>query len=215
MRLDELASVQRWLPNHPFATDPIWQREALTISEGELQLFYARAGITRRQKAIETIGTLQAAVILSVFNGELKEPPAALILHEPPDEPFLVDELVDGLANLQPARRQACLLALELQCPPDEVADLTWHKIRERSQMSQLALEVIAAASKTRHLHLPYVFWEWATVEIATPLLELQWSIEQAFELTWPELVVRYARMVNINRHADAASLLDLARYHD
>lgn len=215
MRLGDLTSVQSWLPNHPTAADSFWQREALAVSEGEIQLFYARADLAGvRQEAIDAIDALQSAVILASFKGELAEPPTAIVLHEPPPEPFLTDELVDGLIKLRPARRQACLLALETHSVPKDVTNLTWAAAREWHQLSGLSLEILAVAGRTRHFKLPYVFWEHATTTIATPLLELQWSIERAFDYSWPELVQRYRRMVKVNRGADAASLLDLANQH-
>lgn len=211
MRLCDLASVHRWLPSHPCAHDSLWQREALAVSEGELQLFYARAGLRGlRTAAIQAIDALQAAVITSAFNGELKEPPGAIIMHEPPEEPFLVDELVDGLVKLRPARRQACLFALEAKMAPEQVVSLNWKDASARQQLPALCLEILATAGKTRHLHLPYVFWEWATVQIATPLLDLRWSVESAFSCTWPELASRHRRMIKLNRSADSTSFLDL-----
>lgn len=214
MRLGELASVQRWLPTHPLATDSLWQRDTHAISNGEILLFYARASTQGfRRDAIEAIDTVQAAVIKAVFDGELAEPPAALVMHEPPLEPYFVDELVDSLAKLRPARRQAALFALETAKLPSNVAEMTWVTASKLQQMTPLCQEILTAAGKTRHLKLPYVFWEWATPQIATPLLELQWSIEQAFDCKWPALVGLYRRMVMVHRSADSASLLGLANH--
>lgn len=213
MRLCELVSVKPWLLNNPTASDRLWQRPALAVSEGEIQLFYARCSLLGlRQDAIDAIDALQAAVIISSFDGELAEVASAIIMHEPPVEPFLVDELVDGLIKLRPARRQACLLALEMNSDPQDVANLTWKAAQGMKQVKPLCLEILTASARTRHLNLPYVFWEWATRQIATPLLELQWSIETAFGCTWPQLVQRHRRMVMLNRGADAASLLDLSK---
>lgn len=212
MRLCELASVKSWLPCHPTVSDPLWQRETLAVSEGEIQLFYARCSLMgSRQQGVDAIDALQAAVIVSSFEGELTEVPGAIIMHEPPVEPFLVDELVDGLVKLHPARRQACLFALEASYTPEAVTNLTWKAARNMSQVKPLCLEILLSAAQTRHLKLPYVFWEWATQQIATPLLELQWSIETAFDCTWPQLVQRHKRMIMLNRGADAASLLSLS----
>jgi len=214
MRLCELPSVRSWLPGHPTAGDPLWNRDPLAVSEMEIQLFYARAGLQGlRNEAIDAIDTLQAALILSSINGEVPELPAAIVMHEPPDQPFLVDELVDGLIRLRPARRQACLFALELHRDPKNVANMTWKDVRKMNQLPALGREILEAASQTRHLTLPYVFWEWATPTIATPLLELQWSIEKAFECTWPVLTQRYKRMIAVNRSADAVSFLKLTEH--
>lgn len=213
MRLGELASVRDWLPAHVTAADRLWQREADAVSEMELQLFYARAQLAgQRKEAIDAVDRLQGAVIMAAFDGEIDGPPAAIVLHEPPVDVFLVDELVDGLAKLPMPRRQACLYALEThQCLLD-VANLFWrHLGGQQVRHTLLAAELLSAAGQTRHLKLPYVFWEWATPTIATPLLELPWSVKQAFDCSWPELVARYRRMVLVSPRANAASLLELA----
>lgn len=213
MRLADLASVSSWLPNHPLAADRLWQREACAISEGEIQLFYARASLAGlQQEAAGAVDTLQAAVILSTINGELPEAPSAIIMHEPPSEPFFTDELVDGLVKMRPSRRQACLFALEQTTSPATIANMTWKEARTLRQLTPLCQEILQASDRTRHMKLPYVFWEWATTQIATPLLELQWSIEQAFGCTWPVLTGRYRRMIKLSRGADAVSLLELVK---
>ena len=211
MRLADLASVSSWLPDHPLAADRLWQREPGAVSEGEIQLFYARASLAGlHSQAVNAIDMLQAAVILSSFNAELPEAPGAIIMHEPPPESFFADELVEGLVKMRPSRRQACLFALEQGADPAAIANMTWTTARSMRQLRPLCQEILQAADRTRHVKLPYVFWEWATTQIATPLLELQWSIEQAFGCTWPILTTRYRRMVKLSRGADAVSVLEL-----
>lgn len=211
MRIGNLKSVKSWLLGHPTAGDRLWGREALAISEMEIQLFYARASLNgHKNEAVEAIDALQAAVIISVSSGEISEAPSAIILHEPPDQPFMVDELVDGMVSLRPARRHACLLALELRQTPEAVSNLRWTEVKKMKQLSGMARDILLVAGKTRHMALPYVFWEWATPTIATPLLELQWSVERAFGCTWPELVQRYGRMIMINRDAEVVNFMAL-----
>lgn len=183
----------------------------MAVSDVEIQLFYAKQGIARRKLAVDAIDQLQASVILSLLSGELKESPGAIIIHELPEDPFLVDELVDGLRKLRPARRQACLFALESNQTPKQVMNLTWREAADLQGLSKLSKDILKSASKTRHFTLPYVFWEWATEQIATPLLELEWSAQKAFSHNWPELAARYKRIIVLNRHADATSFLELA----
>lgn len=212
MRLEEVEGVGKWLPASPLASDRLWQRDVAAITDMDIQMFYARASVLgQREHAVTLIEQAQAAVIVYAFKGGKPAPSAALVLHEPPPDPFMVDELVDGLIKLPEPRRQACLFALEMAGTPQQAADLMWSDARQLSQLSPLCLEVLASASRTRHLRLPYVFWEWATSTIATPLLELQWSIEQAFDCSWPELTRRYRMMIQLNRSAEAASFLELA----
>jgi hypothetical protein len=213
MLLSQLAGVKSWLPSHSTSTDTFWQKRVSLVSSMDIQLFYARAGLkSNLQDARAAINLLQDAVIAGSFEGEVK-PSAAIIMHEQTPEPFLVDELVDGLAKLKITRRRACLYALETRQSPQEAADLTWIRVQERKQISPLARETLQASAQTRHLKLPYVFWEWATPTIATPLLKLEWSITQAFGCSWPELTTRYERMIKLNRGAEAASLMELAEY--
>jgi len=87
---------------------------------------------------------------------------------------------------------------------------LTWKGAAHLQGLTGLSREILQSAGQTRHLRLPYVFWEWATATIATPLLELTWSAQKAFDCSWPELTGRYKRMIGLNRHAEAASLLEL-----
>ena len=91
------------------------------------------------------------------------------------------------------------------------VTDLLWKDCEPRG-FSQTSLEVVKAASLTRHIKLPYVFWEWATPNLASPLLDLQRSVENAFECGIAELQERYERMVMVDRRADAQSFLSLAK---
>lgn len=213
MVLRQLSGVKGWLENHPLSSDPFWDKEHAGLSEMDIQLFYARSGIAKREQAAKAIDTLQAIVIAASFKGEIKNPSSALILHETPQSPFMVDELVEGLAKMRPARRQACLFALENHMPPDKVLSMTWADAKNLRQLSPLSKEIIAQADKTRHFKLPYVFWEWATTEIAAPLLELSHSIEYAFGMDYPKLQRKFDRMLVANPSADAAHLNELLAF--
>lgn len=211
MRLEEVQGIDTWLPHSPLADDSLWQRHVSAVTDMDIQLFYARASLHGlHAHAVELVDQVQAAVIVHAFRGNSPAPSPALVLHEAPPRPFLVDELVDGLVALRGQRRQACLFALECKHSLGDVANLQWSHTRQLSQLTPLALEILTVGSRTRHLRLPYVFWEWATDTIATPLLELKWSVEKAFDCTWPELTRRYERLIKLDRRADSASLLDL-----
>jgi hypothetical protein len=149
--------------------------------------------------------------MLAVCKGELTEIPGAIFNHKPPASPFMVDEFVSGLARMRPARRQACLFALEKGDSLPNMITLTWKEARASQQLTPLCMEILASAGKARHLKLNYVFWEWATTSIAAPLIDLTWSVENAFDCTWQELRLRYRNMVKVNRAADCASFLDLS----
>lgn len=214
MRLCDVGGLKAVLAaNDGLGSDPVWSRTGSQLTGTDIQLFYARSGLKgKRQEAVDLVDQAQAAVIRALFCGELEKGAfAALVLHEQPPEPFMADEFVDGLIKLQPSRRAACIYLLENRMVGNEVTDLTWMGLDLRGK-SQLSLDVITAAKVTRHIKLPYVFWEWATENIASPLLNLQTTLELAFSCSLPELQARYDRMVMIDRRADSASLLDLAR---
>lgn len=212
MRLIDLPALAGFLETSPVGSDPLWQREAFLIDEAAITLYYARAaGAGRRAAAVEAIDRAQSAAILYAFdhpegNAQLQ----GIVLHSPPEQPYFVDEFVDSLIKLRPARRRACLFALELTMEPDKVTTLTFAQARQFNQLTDLCIEILAMQGATRHFKLPYVFWEWATDVIATPLIKLGWSIEQVFECPWPHLQRRYKEMICVNRHADATSFLQL-----
>lgn len=212
MRLIDLPGVSGFLETSPVRDDPMWLREAFQVDEGALTMFYARATAAgKKAAAIEAIDRTQSAAILYAF----EHPDAGtqfqgVVMHSPPEEPYFVDEFLDCLIKLRPARRRACLFALEWQADPNDVTNLTFDHAKRLRELPELCQEVLAAQARQRHIRLPYVFWEWATEKIATPLLKLTWSIEDAFGCTWPHLQRRYKDMVMISRCAEATSLLQL-----
>lgn len=214
MLFGELGAFAPMLNNSPLREDRIWQRPMAEVSETEIQFFYARAGLAgHREHAIDCIDRLQAVALAAVVEGTLSsEEATTVVLHELPEVRFLVDELIAGLAKLRPARRGAVLYALENHQDPAVTSVLTWAKAQhEGLQLSDLSKEILAMQARVRHLKLPYVFWEWATPDIATPLIELQLETERAFDMGWPLLQARYRGMIKVNRTADSTSFLQLA----
>jgi len=214
MRLRDVVGMNAVLAgDDPVGADPIWDRDGSQLTDTDIQLFYARSGLKRlRQQAIDAIDKAQAVVIRALFVGELPRGAfAVLVLHEAPPMPYMADEFVDGLVKLRPARRGACIFLLENRMDANAVTNLLWSSTDSRG-FSSTSLEVLNAAKLTRHIKLPYVFWEWATPNIASPLLELQCSIEDAFGCDIAELQTRYDRMVMVDRRSDATSFLNLAK---
>jgi len=210
MRLRDLEGVAQILLGTHLAQDPIWDRELTRLTEIDITLFYARAGIQDRRLAIELVERVQSAAIVAAFKGHKEAGLSAIIAHTPPSDPFLVDELVSGLAKLPVPRRQTCLFALTAELSLTQASSLTWPEANSK-QWPLLCQEILEVRSKTRHIRLPYVFWEWATPRIAAPVMQLQASVEEAFDCSWPQLVEKHSRMLRINRGADSASFLQLA----
>ena len=213
MRLGDVGGLRKSLPRDGVENDPIWERGADQLTDNEIQLFYARSGLKGlRQAAVDAIDHAQAVVVRALFCGELaKGSFAALVLHETPPDPFMADEFVDGLVKLPHSRRSACVFTLECRQEPAQTADLLWNDV-SRKGLSPTALDVLRVAELKRNARLPYVFWEWATADIASSLLGLRESIETAFGCNFAQLQDRYNRMVMIDRRAESASFLELAK---
>jgi hypothetical protein len=213
MRLRDVQGVGEILATSSFGTDPLWDKELEGVKEESITLFYARASIAgMRKEAIDLIEAVQSAVIVAAFHGEKAAGVSAIIMHVPPPDPFMVDEFVTRLAKLSQARCRACLYALVTRSAPPAVTALTWNDLPQgRSHLPVLAREILDECARTRHIRLPYVFWEWATNKIAAPLMDLQGTIEVAFCCTWPELVEKHDRMIKVNRSSDSTSFMQLA----
>lgn len=212
MRASELRTFGQWLPSSPLASDRFWNRELELVSDTEISLFYARAGLMGlKGHAVEAMDKLQTALILSAMDGtEVPKEAMRLVAHELPVERFMVDEFIDHLVKLSPERRSAVLFALELKRAPERIVELTWSEVKQMAQLSSNLKEILKARARVRHLKLPYVFWEWATDRIASPLLQLAVSAEEAFGMSWPRIQERYSTMLWINGQADAASFTGL-----
>lgn len=212
MRLGDVQGMGAIFTVDGLVSDPLWSRTPEKLTPTDIQLFYARAGLKGlRNEAIDCIDRAQAVVLKELVAGNLPRGSfAALVLHEVPLEPYMADEFVEGLIKLASARRGACIYALEHGMAPADVTELTWGKLKIKDE-NKICLEVLNAARIERHLRLPYVFWEWATPTIASPLLGLQLSIEKAFGCPIAQLQERYKRMVLIHRGAEAASFMSLA----
>lgn len=205
MRLNEVPNFGHFLSESPVGGDPFFSRELAEITPDNLVLFYARSKVAgHHAAALEAIDRLQGALILSACHGEMNLDMADLIMHEVPEvEPYFADQFCDSLVKLRPPRRAACLYGLEMGMTPSDVMQLTWKDVLGQNLVPPLARELLTQANKTRHLTLPYVFWEWANTRIATPLLELGYAIESAFGCTWPVLQRRYRGMTLIDRRAE------------
>lgn len=212
MFVSDIPSFAVWLAKSPVCNDRIWSRPLEDISENEIQLFYARAGLQGlKQEAVDAIGQLQdEMLLLQSMCGNIPQQVLRIVSHQTPINRFATDEFLDLLVKVETARRSAILYALVTRKEPKEVVELCWKNIRDIGKIPELAHEILAARSKVRHLKLPYVFWEWATLKIASPLLMLQKTAEEAFGLSWPAIQVRWDEMLWINTEAEKRDFLNL-----
>lgn len=213
MRVGELRGFSQWLNEGgaPLAQDRLWARDLTQARPMEAQLFLARAQLQGHQAlAREALDRMQTALIAGAVEGELSGAELALLAVDVPSDPYLVDEFIDDLAKLRPARRLATLFALETHTEAARVEELTWADAKRLSQLKPLSRDILASCARTRHLRLPYVFWEWSTPELATPVLGLQRDTERAFGRTWPALQFAFDTMIWTSSRADASHLLGL-----
>lgn len=212
MRASELRNFGPWLPSSPLADDRFWNRDLELVSDTELQLFYARAGLKGlKGHAVEAIEKLQTALVLAAMDGtEVPAGAMRLVGHQTPIERYHVDEFIDLLVKLPAERRSAVLFALEMRQAPERVVELTWSEALAMRQISTQVREILKARAKVKHIKLPYVFWEWATDRIATPLVQLAVSAEKVFGEPWDRIQQRYATMLWVSHRADQASFLHL-----
>jgi hypothetical protein len=212
MRAVDLETFERWVGGTPLVKDRLWRRPVEDITPLEVQLLYARAGLVgMRSQAIEAIDRLQTALLIAVAQGRVSRQTLRIITHEPPSNPYMIDEFLDCLVKLRPARRAAVLFALDAQFAPARVVELTWHEAKSIAQVKSQAREILQVQARNRHLRLPYVFWEWVSDKVAAPLLHLERDAQKAFSCDWPALQVRFTNMVWISARSDAVSFLDLA----
>lgn len=204
MQLGQISVVGEVLANHPLKNDKLWQKDCDKLTESDICLFYARAGIGNRVVASKLIQEVQDALIGSTLN-ELNAPlPQALLLHEAPREPFYADELVDGLAELSSQEGLATVFSLETKVEPAIVARLTWKELSLVKNPNQIAEEIIEKSRYRRHPRLPYVFWQKVSPTLYAPIFDLPQKIETAFGMNWVKLLYAYENMMPVCRKSEA-----------
>lgn len=204
MQLGQISVVREVLANHALKNDKLWQKNCNEITESDICLFYARAGIGNRVVASRLIQAIQNALIGSAFN-ELNAPLSqALLLHEVPAEPFYADELVDGLTELSSQEGLATVFSLETRVEPYVVARLTWKELTSIRQPNQIAEEIIEKARHRKHPRLPYVFWQKVSPTLYAPIFDLPQKIQTAFGMNWVKLLYAYENMMPVCRKSEA-----------
>lgn len=85
MLATQLGAFDKWLKTTELSDDRLWKRDLETVSDMEIQMFYARhsqRGI--KTLAHEAIDRLQAALILEAVKGQVPDAALRLITHEVP-----------------------------------------------------------------------------------------------------------------------------------
>lgn len=212
MLATEVGKFGTWLGQHALAKDRIWKRHLEQVRPGEVMLFYARARLNGLERqAHEAIEVLQSELLLhAMIKGDVSSDAMRLILHEVPQERFTVDEFLDQMVRLDRSRRQALLVCLDTHSEAQQVVNLTWREVTAASQTPSIAREVFSARAKLRHIKLPYVFWEWATADIAAPLVNLKSCVEAAFGETWASVQMHWDDMIWVDLRADGRRFTEL-----
>ena len=177
--------------------DPFWSLDSTRVTGDQVALFYAR-NRTRIGEAGDLIDRLQTALITMAVQGGKLLASADLLQHEPPDDPFFLDEFLDRLRDVPRERQMAIVFALEAGVEPYVASELTWRKARDMRGLNRVATSILELCASVRHVRLPYVFWEWATPTIAAPLIDLEGTVKERFEAPWPKIARQYRGMVMV-----------------
>lgn len=204
MQLGKIKGVGDLLSNHPLGNDLLWSIDANKLTGTDICLFYARAGLEQKFVAATLIRKVQNHLITSGYSGDLSEAPQALLLHEPPDEPFYLDEFVEGINKLSSQAGMATIFSLETKIEPSMVTKLTWKQSVKLQGLNQISMEILHKAALRRHSRLPHVFWEKISPSVYAPLFELENDIETAFGFSWVSLLYRYESMMPVCRDSEA-----------
>lgn len=211
MLLRDVGQVRQHLAQSAVLADPIWDRDADTVTSFEVTMFRARMSAHGLAKeGDEAVDLLQGEAIKELARGRLHNAP--FVRHVLAEPRFMVDELLEGLRKLPKVRRQACLYALEENERPEVVVSLTWKQVLQSTPRRQMTIHLIRERNACRHIRLGYVFWEFATNTIAAPLLGLQGSIEAAFGRRWPELALAYQSMIWVDGQAEGYAFVQSFR---
>lgn len=207
----EVGGFGDWLRDSPMRNDRLWARHLEQVSPLEIQLFYARAGLQcQAHHAREAIDTLQSELLVEAVKGRVSWAAMRLINHEVPAGRYTTENFIDKLLVLSLPRRMAVVTALVTESEPERVVKMEWHECKNMRQVPGLAQEVLLVRAKVRHIRLPYVFWEWASEQVAAPLLGLREQVEQVFGEPWPAIQQQWTNMIWIESRSDAASLLSI-----
>ena len=204
MTLGELEGVGKLLAHHPLKGDKLWSKSVADITEFDICLFYARSGIERKYLAAKLVQSIQDFLISSAYLEKSSNLPYPFLMHEIPEEPFYVDQFIEGLEKLSTQTRMATIFSLESKIEPSRVALLTWKMTTGLNGLNQIGEEVLEKTRLRKHPRIPYVFWEKTTPTLTTPLFDLSKRITNAFDMDWAKLLYSYTNMVPICREVES-----------
>ena len=204
MQLGELKEVSELLACHPLGGDRLWQKECETVTDLDICLFYGRSGISNKYAAAKLVQSVQDALTSAAHLSQSLPLSRALMEHEPPKEPFYVDEFVEGLNKLSSQACLAAIFSLETRLEPTQVGRLTWKEAGAIPNLNQIAVEILEKAKPRKHARLPYVFWEKLSPSLVVPIFDLSKKIERAFGMDWAKLLYSYTDMMPVCRESEA-----------
>lgn len=208
MRALDISGFAGYIAGTPIELDSLWLKQLDSISQMDIQLFYARAKTAEKRLAYQAIEALQSELLVEAANGRISGSQLRVIAHEVPSERHTADEFVSRLMQLSQPRRQAILFALSTSATPKQVASMEWVTMSRQALPPGLPREIMKGRMAIRHLRLPYVFWEFATEVIAAPLLKLTEDAEAAFSASWPTVQAMWTELIWVSPRTEASSLL-------
>lgn len=206
MRPIDIPQFWSWANTSVFAHKSLWRRELSSITELSFTLFIADAGPEGRDAAIDALDRLQTSMVWAAMARIIGQEDMGPVAYELPVSRYALDDFLHGLKQLPVPRRTALLYALDAHVEPAQAAALKWVNMTAVPQHG-LAADVIRHWAALRHIRLPYVFWEWATPHIASPMIGLTKAAEEAFSAPWPRIQARYQSIAWIDSVGDLAEL--------
>lgn len=180
---------------------PLWCRDVDDITSLDLLLFFLTAADEDHAAAVELqIHALQNRALGAIVTGEVGQ--VDWICWSPPSLRLTLGEITQMFSVAPFERRRALMFALETGLDLKRVVALNWKQLKS-IKLTPFAQQVID--SQTRHIRLPYVFWEWADANTAMPLLSLDvTALEVSEGHGWAWFTDRCRDAVLIDTGADA-----------
>lgn len=191
--LKKVGRLSTLLGTSPLSKSPIWHQNVCDIDPVQLHVFVARHRELGQKDMAETaIDIAQSEIQQAVARKEIPIP--KMLSYKPPIDTYItMSEFESGLAQMSEAQASAVVFALEAALDSIQVAMLTWRRLALMGELSETANGLLEG--QPRHLHTPYVFWEYQG-GMPMPVFGLDAVVFEVFGLVWAELTFGYRHLI-------------------
>lgn len=176
----------------PLAQSVLWDRPAADIIPAQLVALRARLKLEGYDATDSLFRKVAAALDKVKQSGELAGAPI-LRYTEPKKAPMTSRDLRKGFEQMVRPMPAAILFALEVGIEADQVAVLTWTKLKTL-KLNPYAVQILEA--QPRHIGSGYIFWKQANSGLPIPLFDIELEVFEKFNMVWGELEEAYRGMV-------------------